>query len=88
VEEGISNYSVRDEEQDEILRRGEGMEEGSLILAPRGFVEDGGGETKKECHFRSHDTAGPASRLTLFLFSARRAPDFPRPLLRSISLLG
>lgn len=51
------------------------MKEGDLVLALRGFVEDGGGgreEARKECHFRSHDTAGPAGYFALFLFSARR----------------
>lgn len=55
------------------------MKEGGLVLALRGFVEDGGGgreEARKECHFRSHDITGPAGHFALFLFSARRArPD-------------
>lgn len=54
------------------------MEEGGLVLAPRGFVEDSGREAKKECHFRSHDTTGPADHFALFLFSARR-PDLSTP---------
>lgn len=61
------------------LEEGE-MKEGGLVLAPRGFVEDGGrrrGEARKECHFRSHDTAGPAGHFALFLFSARRARPLP-----------
>lgn len=54
------------------------MEEGDLVLAPRGFVEDSGRKAKKECHFRSHDTTGPADHFALFLFSARR-PDLSAP---------
>lgn len=55
------------------------MEEADLVQAPRGFVEDDGREAKKECHFRSHDTTGPADHFALFLFSARR-PDLSTPL--------
>lgn len=37
-------------------------------------------EARKECHFRSHDTTGPAGHFALFLFSARRArPDLSTP---------
>lgn len=55
------------------------MKEGGLVLALRDFVEDSGGgreEARKECHFRSHDTTGPAGHFALFLFLAHRArPD-------------
>lgn len=51
-------------------------------------MEDGGGreEARKECHFRSHDTTGPAGHFALFLFSARRArPDLSISLASSSS---
>lgn len=56
------------------------MKEGDLVQTPRGFVEDDGGEAKKECHFRSHDTTGPADHFALFLFSARRPDPLSTPL--------
>jgi len=69
------------------------MEEGGLVLALRDFVEDGTmveDERRKECHFRSHDTTGPAGHFALFLFSARRArpdlPTSPPPPRRRLSL--
>jgi len=68
---------MRDEEKESIEKiwKKERGRPGTL----RGFVEDGGSrreEARKECHFRSHDTTGPAGHFALFLFSARRArPD-------------
>lgn len=52
------------------------MEEGDLVQAPRGFVEDDGREAKKECHFRSHDTTGPADHLlcSLLIFGSSSGP--------------
>lgn len=45
------------------------------------------GEARKECHFRSHDTNGPAGHFALFLFSARRArPDLSTPRRFAFSL--
>lgn len=84
VEEEISNNTMRDEEDEEDEEKEGGKEDergrpgtGSSRLRGRRRWE----EARKECHFRSHDTTGPAGHFALSYFRlVARVQTSPRPL--------